>query len=193
MKKSNSILIRAPKQTIFDVCSDLRRWPDILPHYRSVTFLETRAPGQDKAGAAHVDVIEMIAVRGGLPISWVSELWLDPGRFEIHFFHLKKFTKGMKVVWTMREEDGDQDAEHGASVPPQRTEAPAGRGIRVAIHHDLIFRIPMLAPVAHPIISNFIEHIAGRTLGCFKAYLESLSDASDHPGSPASARQPNQS
>jgi hypothetical protein len=50
-------------------------------------------------------------------------------------------------------------------------ETPAG--VLVEIVHDLHFRIPLLAPIAEPIIGNgFIHPVATRTLRCMKAYLE---------------------
>ncbi len=46
-------------------------------------------------------------------------------------------------------------------------------GVRVAIVHDLNFRVPALAPVADQIIGNFfIHHIASETLRHMKTYLE---------------------
>ena len=94
----------------------------------------------------------MAAMRSGIPISWVSEQWIDRDACEVRFRHLKAFTKGMEVVWTFEE------------TPD---------GVRVSIIHDLDFRIPALAPLADRIIGGFfIEHIAGRTLACMKRHLE---------------------
>jgi hypothetical protein len=46
--------------------------------------------------------------------------------------------------------------------------------VLVEIAHDLNFRVPVLAPLAEPIIGDFfIHHIANRTLQCMKTYLES--------------------
>ena len=71
---------------------------------------------------------------------------------EVRFHHLKAFTKGMDVVWTFRD-------------------TPAG--VRVEIVHDMRFRIPILAPLAEPIIGTlFIHPVASRTLRCMKEYLE---------------------
>jgi ribosome-associated toxin RatA of RatAB toxin-antitoxin module len=142
METESSIVIQAPLERIFAVTSDLERWPAVLPHYRHVRFLERREDG---------GVISMAAMRGILPISWVSDLRVDPVAREVHFFHLKKWTKGMKVVWTY---------------------TPQEDGVLVKITHDLRFRVPALAWLFEPIIGNFIHAVAGRTLATFKQFLE---------------------
>jgi hypothetical protein len=55
-------------------------------------------------------------------------------------------------------------------------------GVRVEIVHDMKFRMPMLAPLAEPVIGNFFIHpVATRTLRCMKTYLES---STKHPNQP---------
>jgi hypothetical protein len=99
----------------------------------------------------------MAAVRSGIPISWVSEQWIDRQRWEVRFRHVKAFTKGMEVVWTFED---------------------TAEGVRVSILHDLEFRVRALAPLADRIIGGFfIEHVAGRTLECMKKYLEGMKPA----------------
>ena len=145
MHTGQSILISAPREQIFETVRDLAKWPDILPHYRRVQFT-----GQ------HSDrrVVEMAATRTGIPISWTSEFWTDEQNLELHFLHLKKWTKGMKVIWTL---------------------TPTRDGTRVEIVHDLKFRIPWLAWLAEPVIDGFfIGHIAGRTLARFKEFFEDV-------------------
>jgi ribosome-associated toxin RatA of RatAB toxin-antitoxin module len=143
MHTGNSIIIQAPKTTIFETAANLELWPKILPHYRYIHYLER---GADR------NLVVMAAVRSGIPISWTSEQIIDRTRCEVRFHHLKAFTKGMHVVWTFKE-------------------SPAG--VVVEIVHDLRFRIPFLAPLAEPIIGNgFIRPVANKTLQCMKAYLE---------------------
>lgn len=143
MHTGNSIIIQAPKSTIFETAANLELWPKILPHYRYIRYLER---GGDR------NLVIMAAVRSGIPISWTSEQIIDRTRCEVRFHHLKAFTKGMHVVWTFKE-------------------TPAG--VVVEIVHDLRFRIPFLAPLAEPIIGNgFIRPVANKTLQCMKAYLE---------------------
>jgi ribosome-associated toxin RatA of RatAB toxin-antitoxin module len=143
MNTESSIVIRAPKQRIFDITSDLSRWPELLPHYRYIDYLER---GDDR------HIVKMACHRDGIPISWVSEQIIDRERLEIRFLHLRAFTKGMAVVWSF-------------------DERPEGTLVRIV--HVLRFRVPALAPLAEPIIGGFfIENIANKTLRTFKAHLE---------------------
>lgn len=143
MHTGNSIIIQAPKMTIFETAANLELWPKILPHYRYIRYLER---GQNR------NLVVMAAVRSGIPISWTSEQVIDREKIEIHFHHLKAWTKGMRVVWSFKE---------------------VSDGILVEIMHELKFRNRVLAPIAEPIIGHFfIHHIAGKTLRCMKAYLE---------------------
>lgn len=143
MRKTNSIIMHAPKMSIFETAADLELWPKILPHYRYIRFLE-RGPNRN--------IVVMAATRSGIPISWTSEQVVDPDRFEIRFHHLKALTKGMRVVWTFHD---------------------APTGVLVEIKHDLDFRVNFLAPVADHIIGGFFIHnIANKTLRCMKSYVE---------------------
>jgi len=143
MYKSNSIIVRAPKISIFETAANLELWPEILPHYRYIRFLE-RSPNRN--------IVVMAARRSGIPISWTSEQIIDRDKCEIHFHHLKAWTKGMRVVWTFQE------------TPD---------GVLVEIMHDLKFRVNLFAPVADKIIGDFfIRNIANKTLRCMKAYVE---------------------
>jgi ribosome-associated toxin RatA of RatAB toxin-antitoxin module len=143
MHRVNSILMQAPKMMIFETAANLELWPKILPHYRYIRFLER---GRER------NLVIMAATRSGIPISWTSEQIIDRDKFEIHFHHLKAWTKGMRVVWTFQE-------------------VPAG--VLVEIKHDLAFRVKIFAPVADMVIGDFfIHHIASKTLHCMKSYVE---------------------
>lgn len=143
MHKANSIIMCAPKMTVFETAANLELWPRILPHYRYIHYLE-QSPNRN--------VVVMAASRSGIPISWTSEQIIDRDRVEVRFHHLKAFTKGMRVVWTFQE-------------------VPAG--VLVEIKHDLAFRVSSLAPIADKIIGDFfIHHVANKTLRCMKSYLE---------------------
>ena len=144
MHKANSILMRAPRDTIFETAANLELWPKILPHYRYIRYLERSATR---------NVVVMAARRGPFPISWTSEQVIDRDNLEVRFHHLKAFTKGMNVIWTFQDTD---------------------EGVRVEIVHDLRFRVPLLAPLAELIIGNFfIYPVASKTLRCMKKFLES--------------------
>jgi ribosome-associated toxin RatA of RatAB toxin-antitoxin module len=143
MRKINSIVMHAPKMSIFETAANLELWPEILPHYRYIRYLE-RSPNRN--------VVVMAATRSGIPISWTSEQVIDRERLEVHFHHLKAFTKGMHVVWTFRD---------------------APTGVLVEIVHNLAFRANFLAPVADKIFGDFFIHnIANKTLRCMKSYVE---------------------
>jgi ribosome-associated toxin RatA of RatAB toxin-antitoxin module len=147
MHKTNSIIMCAPRMTVFDTAANLELWPQILPHYRYIRYLE-RSPCRN--------LVVMAATRSGIPISWTSEQIIDRDRAEVRFLHLKAFTKGMRVVWTFQE---------------------ARAGVLVEIKHDLAFRVKLLAPVADKIIGGFfIHHIANKTLRYMKSYVEANTD-----------------
>jgi ribosome-associated toxin RatA of RatAB toxin-antitoxin module len=143
MHKTNSIVMRAPKMSIFETAANLDLWPKILPHYRYIRYLE-RSPNRN--------IVVMAARRSGIPIKWTSEQIIDRDHVEVRFHHLKAFTRGMDVVWTF-------------------TEIP--EGVHVEIAHELRFRKKFLAPLAEKIIGDFFIHdVANRTLRCMKRHVE---------------------
>ena len=144
MHTENSILMHAPIGSIFECAGNVILWPEILPHYRRVRYLE-KSPERT--------VVQMAAKRKWLPVRWTSELEVDPRRMEIRFRHLKAFTKGMKVVWTFT-----QTAD----------------GVLVQIRHDLAPTIPLIGGfVAEKIIGRFfIGYIANETLVHMKKHVE---------------------
>jgi ribosome-associated toxin RatA of RatAB toxin-antitoxin module len=143
MHTGNSITMQAPRQIIFETAANLEMWPKILPHYRYIRYLER---GVER------NVVIMAATRSGIPISWTSEQIIDRENLEVRFHHLKAWTKGMRVVWTFKE---------------------TSDGVLVEILHDMKFRIRPLAPLVEKIIGGFfIQNVAGKTLRCMKAYLE---------------------
>ena len=148
MHTATSITMRAPRERIFETAADLARWPDILPHYRYIHYFE-KSPVRN--------VVKMAATRSGIPIAWTSEQIIDRDALEVRFTHLRAWTKGMRVVWTF-------------------TDTPDG--VRVEIVHDLVFRWPLLAPLAEKIIGGFfIDVVANKTLHAMKNYLETAKDA----------------
>ena len=137
------MIINAPRDEIFSIVSDLAGWMKHLPHYREITFL---------ARDGERDIVRMAAVRGSIPCSWTSAYEVVAADYEMRFEHLTKWTKGMKVIWTLM---------------------PTRDGTRVEIVHDLKFRVPGLGWFAEPIIGGFfVEHIASQTLATFKKIIE---------------------
>src|SRR5438552_1541418 len=143
MHKTNTIVMRAPKMSIFETAADLELWPKILPHYRYIRYLKRNS---DR------NLVVMAATRSKIPISWTSEQIIDRERTEVRFHHLKALTKGMRVVWTFQE---------------------TASGVLVEIAHDLQFRVKFLAVIADKLIGDFFIHnVANKTLRCMKAYVE---------------------
>ncbi|MCX6958838.1 MAG: SRPBCC family protein [Verrucomicrobia bacterium] len=144
MHTESSILINAPMSEVFAMTSDLTRWPACLPHYRWVRWIE---------GGPESGIVQMAALRGSIPIKWISEYRRDAAKPELWFRHLSAFTKGMEVRWIYEQRPG---------------------GVYITIDHELSFRWPLLAPVANPVIGEFmIGWVAPRTLSGFKKLLES--------------------
>jgi len=143
MHTDSSILIAAPINKVFDATSDLSAWPSLLPHYRWIRWIE---------GGPDHGIVEMAAMRGCIPIKWISEYRRDHGTPSLWFRHISPFTKGMEVRWIY-----DQQPD----------------GVLITITHELKFRWPLLAPLADPIIRDFmIGWVAPQTLSSFKRLLE---------------------
>jgi ribosome-associated toxin RatA of RatAB toxin-antitoxin module len=94
MNCENSILIRAPREKVFAITSNLELWPKLLPHYRWIRVLERNGNSL---------IVQMAARRGWLPIRWTSRFEAVDG--ELRFHHLKALTRGMDVRWTFTPTD----------------------------------------------------------------------------------------
>jgi len=139
----NSIVIRAPLEKVFRTTADLLRWPGILPHYRWVRVLETTDDGL---------IVKMGARRAWLPIQWTSRFRVDADARELHFRHLKAFTRGLQVKWTY---------------------TPAPDGVTVRISHELIRTSALGRWFANHVLARmFIAPVAALTLATFKRHLE---------------------
>src|SRR2546428_11588298 len=118
MRTVDQTTIRAPVERAFEAASQVERWPEMLPHYRWVRFLERREGG---------GIVEMAAWRpfGPLryPTRWVSEMTIDVRRRAIRYRHVRGITRGMNVLW--RVHPGDP----GVTAPP----AHVGRRAALAV------------------------------------------------------------
>ncbi len=141
---SRSIVIAAPPQTIFRLAASTERWPEYLPHYRTVRVLS-------RNGIAKT--IAMAAWRGFVPIAWVAEQTDDPERPAIFFHHVRGWTRGMDVEWRFE---------------------PVAGGTRVTIAHTLQFRFPIAAEWLgrHVVAGFFVDYVAGKTLARMKELAE---------------------
>ncbi len=154
MLTSIGIDVSAPGQRVFDLARDVSRWPQLLPHYRSVTV--------ERRSGERV-VARMVAVRPvlgplGLPVAWRAEQWgdaTDPDDLRLCFRHLRGVTRGMDVTWHIR---------------------PSGHGCRVTIEHAFRRRLPLVGDEALPAFVDrfFTRSIATRTLRTFKALAEGV-------------------
>ena len=151
MRTTITIDMAASPAQVFDLVSDVTRWPRLLPHYRYVTVLSRR---QDRATVA------MSARRRlgpfGLPVAWRSEQWSDdsdPDDLQLRFIHVAGATRGMDVTWHLR---------------------PTSAGSRVTIEHAFSRHLPLLGDQLFPRVVDrlFVRPIAGQTLATFKALVE---------------------
>src|SRR5438128_11927468 len=96
MRTVDQTTIRAPVERAFEAASQVERWPEMLPHYRWVRFIERREGG---------GIVEMAAWRpfGPLryPTRWVTEITIDLRTEEIRFRHVRGTTRGKHVVWLL--------------------------------------------------------------------------------------------
>ena len=151
MHSENSIHMNASPERIFEIASDLSRWPAILPHYRRITYL-------DRSGNNNTVIMTAwrnfpLIAGAKIPVRWTSEQEIDRENMEIRFHHLTAFTKGMRVVWTF---------------------TPMQAGTQVRIVHDLYSDLPIIGSlIVEPIVGQFFIHfIASQTLKHLKAFVE---------------------
>lgn len=152
MHTHNELVVEAPTDVTFRTAADVERWPEILPHYRWVTFHRKDGFGRGR--------VEMAAHRyfGPVPYPtwWVSEMAADPGERVIRYRHVDGITEGMEVEWRLTPAG---DAGDGDGAGPDRT--------RVVIVHEwdgpgwpLIGRF-----AAERVIGpHFVHVVADRTL-----------------------------
>ena len=174
------VSIRAPVDRIFDVATNVERWPAILPHYRWVRFLDRRGGG---------GTVEMAAWRpfGPLryPVSWVSDMMVDRAACEIRYRHVRGITTGMDVVWRFvpqaeasarRDTVKDTALERTAlPSPPFRVGATEDVDTVVTIIHEWPGPAwPLIGRLAANLVIGpvFIHGIASRTLAGIKRALE---------------------
>ena len=144
METVNEILIKADPDRIFQLGADIQDWPRILPHYRYVIV---------EAHSERHKVARMGASRDGFPVKWKARQELIPDQRRILFQHIGGITRGMAVEWRIE---------------------PEGESVRVSIHHELAYPVPILGSIfAEYIVGGiFVHNIAGKTLNCIKRIAE---------------------
>jgi ribosome-associated toxin RatA of RatAB toxin-antitoxin module len=146
LKRTHDIsYMQACPDLIFRLAADVERWPEILPHYRSVKVLDEHPDAR---------VVEMAAKRGMIPVSWKALQWTDPELRLVMYRHTGGATRGMYVEW--------------------RIEPLADGSVRVEIVHDLDLKAPLVrTAIGKFVVSRlFIKYIAGRTLRHIKMTAE---------------------
>ncbi len=96
MHTENRIEIHGDVRRVFQVAAQVDKWPQILPHYRSVRVLQRK-----KRRAT----VEMAARRGRIPVRWTAVQEVFPYE-RITYRHIKGFTAGMDVTWSFRPVQG---------------------------------------------------------------------------------------
>jgi ribosome-associated toxin RatA of RatAB toxin-antitoxin module len=141
---TNALQIAAPPQTIYALASQTERWPELLPHYRSVRVLEVEGNAR---------IVEMAAWRDWIPIRWVARQTNDPERPHIAFRHLAGWTRGMDVEWRFE---------------------PTAEGTLVTIEHRLAFRFPVANSwLGERVVGDFfVRYVAAKTLRRMKELAE---------------------
>ncbi len=151
MKTSIGVRVAAAPARVLALAHDVRRWPELLPHYRRATVHGRRGD--------HV-VAQMVAERSigplALPVTWRTEQWSEPddeSDLRLRFRHVGGVTRGMDVTWHI---------------------VPDGDGCRVTIEHDFRRPLPLLGEDFLPRVVDrfFTRSIATRTLRTFKALAE---------------------
>lgn len=148
LRTENETMIYAPPDVVYELASDITKWPELLPHYRYVKIL--RQPDET---ASYRRRIKMGARRGIIPVSWTSSQVLRPSDHRINYFHIKGVTKGMDVEWRIERR---------------------GEGTRVTIIHALTspYFWVQFSLVEFLLGWLFVSPIAERTLREIKALAE---------------------
>jgi uncharacterized membrane protein len=144
METTNEITVQAPAARVYALAAETERWPEILPHYRSVRRLR---------GTDDHKLVEMAAWRDIYPVRWVAEQANYPAGRRITFKHVRGVSRGMDVEWTL-------------------TETPDGTHVR--IWHEFHSDLPLIGEFfAHQIVGQlFVSNIAGKTLRRIKQLAE---------------------
>lgn len=139
----NEIVIHAPAERIFALASDTQRWPEILPHYRSVRLVESGSP----------QTLEMSAWRDIIPVRWTARQWNDAATPHIRFKHVAGWTRGMDVEWRFEP-------------------VPGGTRVRILHDIAFQFPVAADFLGEYVIGRFFVQNIAGKTLRRIKELAE---------------------
>lgn len=174
MHSEIAIRIAASPELVFALARDVERWADLLPHYVRSAAVERRSDGS--LVADFIARRPLIGVLGlGLPVTWRSRTWSEPGARRLRFVHLAGATKGMDVTWRIEPAAAGEDA--GETRQDRRHD-----GCTVTIEHAFAPRLPGFAAFVDRF---FTRPIAGRTLATFKSIAEALESDTARPTNPS--------
>lgn len=159
METVDEQFVRSAVNPLFDLVSQVEKWPSHLPHYRYVRFRQRRADGGGLVEMSAYRPFHLIDTSKGplnfnWPTRWLSQMSVDKKRPAIRFRHVGGITKGMDVEWTF---------------------APVASGTHVRIVHLWDGpRIPVVGPLAATFVIGpvFVHGIASRTLAGLAAVAE---------------------
>lgn len=146
MMTHQSIVVKASPADAYTLAQDVRRWPELLPHYQAVKVL---------AETVDERTLVMAAWRSWIPVRWKAVQRLLPAIPRIEFMHVGGWARGMRVAWIFDPMEG---------------------GTRIEIMHDLsMLGVPIVRTrLGRSVVANhFIAPIASRTLAGMKRALES--------------------
>jgi ribosome-associated toxin RatA of RatAB toxin-antitoxin module len=159
METVDEQFVRSPITTLFELVSQVEKWPSHLPHYRYVRFRQRRADGGGLVEMSAYRPFHFVDTSKGplnfnWPTRWLSEMAVNKERPAIRFRHVGGITKGMDVEWTF---------------------VPAAGGTHVRIVHLWDGpRIPVVGTLAATFVIGpvFVHGIASRTLAGLAAVAE---------------------
>jgi ribosome-associated toxin RatA of RatAB toxin-antitoxin module len=151
METVDEQLVRAPLRDVFELVSNVEKWPSHLSHYRYVRFQERRPDGGGLVEMSAYRPFHIIDTSRGpfsikWPTWWLSEMAVNGEKPAIRFRHVGGITKGMEVEWTF-------------------SPAPGGTHVRIVHLWDgpgiPVVGVPAAKYVIGPV---FVHGIASRTL-----------------------------
>jgi ribosome-associated toxin RatA of RatAB toxin-antitoxin module len=100
MKVTTKVHILGPLERVFSLAEDVMRWPEIMPHYKSVKLLDEYG---NKKVLEMVAYVETSSGKRVLPIKWTAIQESIPEERALSFWLIKGPLKDMEVEWTFGE------------------------------------------------------------------------------------------